>query len=360
METRKNFIINAAFYAIIFALVAATYKYILPILTPFIIGFCVASVVQISLNRIKLKKSGQKCFLAVVLCIAFYSILVSLVIFFGAKVVTEIGNFCKDLPNLVQTQLYPLFLYAADRIMEVLAPIDSALAEWIIELGKTALQSLGQFATDFSAGAVKIVASGAASIPNVLVQIIITVVSSFYMAVDHRKVLSFLKNLIPESKRSFIIQTLRYAETAVLVYIKSYSILFLLTFLELWIGLSVLRIPYALGIAFGIAVFDLMPILGTGGILLPWAAVLLIMGNFPLAIGIALLYIIITVVRNALEPRIVGTQIGLHPLATMVAMILGLKLMGLIGMLLFPISLVAITNLRKSAKESTAAQQSQV
>ena len=164
-------------------------------------------------------------------------------------------------------------------------------------------------------------------------------------------VTAFLKSLIPQGKRHFIMDVVRYAKTAVTAFIKSYSILFVVTFMELWIGLSVLRIPYSLAIAFGIALFDLMPVLGTGGILLPWVVIAGIAGNYGMALGVGILYIVITVVRNSLEPRIVGGEIGLHPLATLVAMMLGLGLMGLVGMLLFPITLVALNNIRKATQQ---------
>lgn len=356
MEAKKKFIINVAFYAIVIAIIIATYQYILPILMPFIVGFCIASIVQIPLRHMKLKKPRHKRIAATALCIAFYSIVVTLLILFGAKIVTEIGHLFRALPDLFQTHMYPFLIQLGDQLLEILEPIDPTLAQKVIELGTSAIQSLAQFATDLSAGAVKLVASGAVSIPGILVQIIVCIVSSFYMAADYAVVLGFLKRLIPESKRQYVIKVLRYAETAILAYVKSYSFMFVLIFLELWVGFLILRIPYAIGIAFAIALFDLMPVLGTGGILLPWAFILLCMGNIPLSIGIALLYVIITAVRHAIEPRIVGNQIGLHPLATLIAMMIGLKLMGLVGMLLFPITLVAVTNLKKSTEEAAQKQ----
>lgn len=351
MEAKKNFVINAAFYAIIALIVIALYRYILPIMTPFIIGFCIASIVQIPLNRIKLKNPKQRRGLALLFGVLFYAVVVSLLILVGYGIVKEVQTFIAALPGLFKDTVYPFLTQMAEKIEELLAPINPELTAQILEMGKSAVQSLGQFATDLSAGAVKLVASGAVSIPGIIVQIVITVVSSFFIAADYRLVLDFIKKLIPGSHRSYVIQVMRYAEQAVLVYIKSYSLLFLITFVELWIGLSILKIPYSLAIGLGIAVFDLMPVLGTGGILLPWAAVLLVVGNFPLSLGILLLYIIITAVRNTLEPKIVGEQIGLHPLATLIAMVLGLQLAGLLGMIIFPITLVAITNLRKTAKE---------
>ena len=357
MEAKKNFVINAAFYAIAAAIVILTYKYILPYLIPFIIAFCVATIVQVPLMHLKLKNTALHNGAAIILCLAFYAGLIWLLILFGVKVYAEIRSFALTLPDLFQNELYPFFLHVADQLQHVLEPIEPAVYDWLLEAGKTIAAKLGQFATEFSAGAVKLVASGAISIPGILVQVIVTVVASFYMSADDRTVLNFLKGLIPEKHRQFVVQMLRYAEKAVLAYIKSYSIMFIITFLELWIGLSLLKLPYALGLSFGIAVFDLMPILGVGGILLPWSLIALVMGNYPMALGVLLLYLVIAAVRNTLEPRIVGNHIGLHPLATLVAMMVGLGLAGLVGMMLLPVSLVALVNLKKttqSAQESAS------
>lgn len=355
METKKNFIINAAFYGIIFLMFIAIYRYILPIMTPFIIGFCIASLVQIPLKHINISNPRKKRLLASFFCFAFYAMIVGMLVLFGFQLMDQIDNLIRSMPDLIQYQLYPLFLETTNEIEARLSPVDSPIIEWLFELGDSFIKSLSQFATNLSAGAVKLVASGAVSLPSAIVQIVITVVSSFYISADYQKVLDFIKSLIPQNKYHFVTHGLGYAKTAVLVYIKSFTLLFCATFIELWIGLAILRIPYSLGIAFAIAIFDLMPILGTGGILLPWGAYSLITGQFGTGIGLIILYVVIAAVRNTLEPKFVGSQIGLHPLATLVALILGLKLMGLVGMILFPIVLVAITHLKESP-EITANQ----
>lgn len=352
MDAKTKFVINAFFYGIILLLFALFYKYILPILTPFIIGFCVASLVHFILGRFKLTGKKHDRLIASAVCIAIYAGIAGLLFLFGATVVSQVREFAVAMPELFDTQLYPFFVQCAAYLESLLAPIDPELVEWIFEVGKSLAASLGEFATGLSATLVKWVANGAVEIPGLLVQIILTVVSTFYIAADYDRVVGFLKALIPESKHALTFQALGYAKTAVLAFLKSYSILFVLTFFELSIGLLILDIPYAVAIALGIAFFDMMPVLGTGGILLPWAVILLFMGNYPLAIGIVVLYLVIAAVRNTVEPRIVGNQIGLHPLATLVALILGLNLMGLIGMLLFPIALVAITNLRANSDQN--------
>ena len=351
MEMKKKFVVNAAFYGIIALLVIAGYKYILPILTPFLIGFCVASLARLPLNKMNLKTRQQNRWAAIGACVVFYAVVLGLLGLVGAKLVKETGAFLAELPDLFQNELYPYFSMLAQEVRDILGPIDSGFAEMIVELGRSLIQSLGQLIKDFSALAVKWVANGAISIPNAIIQIVITVVSSFYIAIDYRKVLDFFAALLPASKRGMVVQTLQYMRSAVVVYIKSYTIIFFMTFAELAIGLALLKIRYAVPVAMGIAVFDLMPVLGTGGILLPWIVVSAILGDFGRAIGIAVLYVAITAVRNTVEPRLVGDQIGLHPLATLVAMILGLKLIGLLGMFLFPVTLVAVMNLKGKKAE---------
>ena len=351
MDTRKNFVINTAFYGIIAALVFAAWKYLLPAMTPFIIGFVIASIVQLPLGHLGIEKPTHRKVAVVILCLIFYALLVFLMVFFSVKVISEIGNFAAAVPDLVNDNLYPFIYMIGDEIEALLEPIDMNLAQIVNEVEKSLASTLAKYATEFSGWAVRTIASGAISIPGLLIKIIITVVSSFYIALDHSNVLRFLKRQIPLGQRDFVVQGVGYARTAVLAYIKSYSIMFCLTFLELWIGLLILKVPYTAGLAFGIAVFDLMPILGVGGILLPWGFVALVMGKLPMGIGVIVLYLIIAAVRNAVEPRIVGKHIGLPPLATLVAMVVGLRLAGLVGMLLLPISLVAVVRIREEAKE---------
>ena len=89
-----------------------------------------------------------------------------------------------------------------------------------------------------------------------------------------------------------------------------------ITFVELVIGLTLIGVDNALIIAFVIAVFDILPVLGTGGIMIPWTVITALQGNYPLALGLLLVYLVVTGVRNIIEPKIVGSQIGLHPVIT--------------------------------------------
>lgn len=124
-----------------------------------------------------------------------------------------------------------------------------------------------------------------------------------------------------------------------LVCIRSYALIMSITFAELSIGLTVIGVEHSLPVAFLISIFDILPVLGTGGIMIPWMILEAVTGNFSLAFALLAVYLFVTVVRNILEPKIVGAQIGLHPIVTLSSMFVGTQLFGVIGLFGFPIGL---------------------
>lgn len=361
MEAKKRFIVNCMFYGIILLIVALVGKYILPIMTPFIIAFCVSGLMEFLTKRIIPRKEKLRRLLSLVLCGVLYSVVFVAVLLIGSRLVSEAITFVTAIPGFVTNELMPLLNMGAEWLENTLIPFDARLASMVDELAASMMKSLGSFVTNFSGKAIVWLTSSATSIPGLIVQTVITVISTFFMVLDFSKVVAFLKKLVPAKQRGVMETGLQYTRSMVWVYIKSYSILFLLTFVELTIGFLILGIRHAPLLAATIAVFDLMPILGTGGILLPWALVALILDNLKMAVGILLLYLVITFIRQTLEPKIVGKQIGLHPLATLIAMLLGLNLFGLVGLIGLPVLLSVVTAMNRTRmaqqeKEKTAAE----
>lgn len=130
-------------------------------------------------------------------------------------------------------------------------------------------------------------------------------------------------------------------------FLRAYTLIISITFLELSTGFWIIGIPNAVLFGLVVAIIDIMPILGTGAVLIPWSVVALIMGNTKVGLGMLFLYIIITVVRQVLEPKIVGQQIGLHPLVTLILMYVGAQLMGVLGLFALPIMATILVKLNK-------------
>ena len=127
--------------------------------------------------------------------------------------------------------------------------------------------------------------------------------------------------------------------------VKAYALLMALTFAELFVGFWVLGVPMGFTAACLITLVDILPVLGTGTVLLPWAFIAWTTGSGSLGIGLVCLYLLITVVRQTLEPKVVGLQMGLPPAAALLCMFVGGKVLGLAGIFLFPIGATVLFEL---------------
>ncbi|MBR5547630.1 MAG: sporulation integral membrane protein YtvI [Clostridia bacterium] len=351
MEAKKSFIVNIIFYGIVIAIALLVGKYILPILTPFIIAFAVASLFNWLTGMMHFKRESLRRLVAILFCSILYALVFIGVLIAGSKLINQAGSILTSIPSTFSNQIMPFLDTMATRLETAVTPYDTQLASYIDSLTSSVVGNLGKFVTDFSKTAVVFVTNCATSIPGLIVQIVITVISTFFVLLDYEKICKFLLKLIPASKRELFSTSLHYTKTMISVYIKSYSLLFLLTFVELSIGFLILGVKNAVLIAVTISIFDLMPILGTGGIVLPWALLALLVGNWVRAVGLLVLYLVITGIRQTLEPKIVGKQIGLHPLATLVSMLVGLKLFGVVGLFALPVCVAVTTAMYRTKRK---------
>jgi len=124
----------------------------------------------------------------------------------------------------------------------------------------------------------------------------------------------------------------------------AYLIIMSITFTELLIGLSIIHVKYSIVFAFLICIVDILPVLGTGTILIPWTIYEFIIRDTRMGVSVLTLYIVILVVRQLLEPKIIGHQIGVHPLISLISIYAGLQLLGAIGLILGPIIMIIIKN----------------
>lgn len=291
-EKRKRLIINVVFFSMIGAAVFAVCRYLLPVLVPFLVAFVIAAVMQTPIKKIGGESRNRQKITAVLLCSLFYAVFFLLVTVLGVKLFQGVGDVVANAPSLYHDWIAPILDEVAGRMEIAAASVDEGLSQKVEDAFREFSQNAGQYVTDWSLKMVRMLSSGAAGIPGFIVKLVITVVSTFFMAMDFDTIRSFLGKCIPTDKKEEAGKAAAYARNILFIYLKSYSLLFLLTFAELSVGFLAMGIPYAVLLAIAVAVFDILPVLGTGGILLPWAAVLLAMGNLPMAAGMLALYIV--------------------------------------------------------------------
>lgn len=178
-------------------------------------------------------------------------------------------------------------------------------------------------------------------LPSAFIFLTVTLLSCYYFSADSGRIAASLSaaavRLTPEGLRDRLPPLGRRLRRLGRRYLRACLLLGLLTFLQMFIGLAILRVPYAFILAFLIALVDYLPLLGTGVVLIPWAAVCLLWGKLRLGIGLLILYGVTTLIRQVLEPKLIGEGLGLHPLLSLLSMYAGLRLFGVWGMILAPL-----------------------
>ena len=324
------------------------FRVVLPCTLPFWAGLVIAFLlkpVTAALTRLLgLHRRGAALF-AVTL---FYLLLAGLL--WAAVWVAGSGLYrlALSLPELVSQDVLPSLGHAAEelsRLCERMLPA-SALdpAAWPARLPAGAQEAAGAL----SARLLDWTGQAVSAVPFFLLTVLFTVLSSVFISLDYTQVACFLLRQLPPAVRAAFFECKDFLSGTLLRLARAYLVLFLLTWAQLWLGLWLLGVTQPLGAAALTALLDALPILGTGIILLPWSALSLLRGKLALAAGLLLLYGIVLLVRNLLEPRIVGKSIGLHPLVTTLAMYAGLRLGGVVGLALAPCSVLLLQFLNET------------
>ncbi len=347
-KKKERFIVNLVFYCLIAGLFIVLCKYLLPVLMPFVFALIVTLILQPSIHAVERKEPRLKKPFAILICALFYFICAYLLINFGVSMVQKAGNMVARIPAIYESQIVPALWMGYDKLDTFVGNIDPYLSKELDNMFRVSMQNMRLSITEYSMKGVGILTNTLTLIPGLFLKIVITIVATIIMVGDFDGLVGYIKKLFPESKRDTIETTLDYTKAIIGKYVKSYSIILCVTFLELSVGFAVQGVSNAVFLGFLVAIFDILPILGTGGILIPWAIISWLMDDTGRAIGMIVLYAVIIVVRNILEPRIVGKQIGLHPLVTLIALFVGLKFFGLIGMIGLPLSLSVLVGLDRN------------
>lgn len=177
-------------------------------------------------------------------------------------------------------------------------------------------------------------------LPGFLIFVIITAVATYLITNDRSLIRSFILGALPGSARSQTSNVMTQLFKALIGFVKAYSILITITAIVTMVSLQLLGIKYVLTIGIVVGLLDLLPVLGPGFIFIPWSVYEFFMHNTRLGIALLVVYGVISGVRQVLEPKILGDNIGLHPLATLMAIYVGLQLAGTAGLVLGPVLLV--------------------
>lgn len=347
LEKRRSFIINFLYFAIILGIIILLTRYALGAIAPFLIALAVSFLLKPAVQYFCEKLRIPRGISGLVLVVLFYALLGFLFTVIGVQLFSAAKSFFLTLPSLYTGSIAPWMSRQFVLVQEFVGKLDPEATAAYNALAASINSSLGNAITGISRQVVAQVTSVTLKAPGFLLKLLITVIATVFLTIDFPKIKAFvMRQLTPRIQDLFHNARVQLGRT-LWSYTRSYALILAITFAELALGLTLIGIPNALGIAILIALFDILPVVGSGLVLLPWTVYTLLTGNLMRGIGLAILYVVVIVVRQIMEPKIVGDRVGLHPLVTLLCMVLGTYLFGGIGLLGLPITVALIHALNK-------------
>jgi sporulation integral membrane protein YtvI len=348
-KNRVDFLINLVYYAAILLLAYLAIKYVLGWVLPFFLAFCIVSIVNPVIRFVDIKMKFSHRAASVTVMIVIYALVGFLLFELILQLFYVMRDVFTQLPSYYTNTLNPAFVKLGENIEALFNKLPINLTAQLYGLQNSLLSEIQSWLVSVSQSGMSYVSTFTGRIPAFVIAFVFTVMLTFFIGSQYDQVTAFLKAQLPGRLKGMVSELKMVINDIILRYIKAIFKLMLITFVELTIGLLVLRTENAIFVALGIAVFDALPFFGTGAIVIPWALIELIQGNYTFALGLGILYAIVTVVRNILEPHIVGQKLGLNPIVSIVAIYLGFKIFGIFGMIFMPIATQIALELHKKS-----------
>lgn len=347
---KKQFILNTLYFvtaaAWIFFIVKFAVPYTLPFLAGLVIAFLLKPITVFLSKSLRIKRKGAAMFVTTV----FYVMLAALTWSAILAVCTWLAGLAGSFPDFYRETILPILADAIEALSRLITKLVPNAADFIHRWFDSAVSALTGTISSVSRYLVSKGTQIAAKVPMFLMTVLFTILCSALISQDYSRVVSFLLRQLPPTCRVIFFECKDFVVNTLFRMGKAYLKIMSITFAELAAGFLLLRIENPVGMAVLVAILDILPLIGTGSVLIPWGILTLLKGDYPLGAGILILYGVITVVRNIMEPKIVGASIGLHPLVTILAMYAGLRLFGVVGVFLAPMTALLVKYLNEKGR----------
>jgi sporulation integral membrane protein YtvI len=256
----------------------------------------------------------------------------------------HVNTLVEYIEDFIAGQVLPIYNQAASLFKNLDAGQQDTIMTNIQTAGQKIASSAGNFLQNFFLKLPALVSW----IPNAATVLVFSLLATFFISKDWNRLSRFSGKLLPERAMKSFRTVITDLKKALFGFVRAQLTLISITLVIVLIGLLILRVDYAITIALVSGIVDILPYLGTGVVFIPWIIYEAIVGNIPLAIGLGVLYTVVVVQRQLMEPKILSSSIGLNPLATLIALFVGFKLVGFLGLILGPVTLVIITTLHRA------------
>ena len=312
---------------------------------PFLVAFVISLMIEPGIKYLMKKTKLSRRMSSIIIFILVFSIIIGSVTWGIVSLISESTNLLQTL-NLYIDKAYTQIQETIGKISISRASISNDVTNLMQDASKEVLFKISTWITRFLTKLMSVITS----IPTIAIYVVITILSVYFVCTDRIYILDFMEHHMPRKWVQKIGVHIREITIKLGGYLKAEAILILVSFVISLVGLYLFKfvgmnVKYPLLIALGIGFVDALPILGSGSVMAPWAIMEALNGDIQLGVAIIILWIIMSIVRQFLEPKIVSGKIGIHPIFTLIAMYTGFKVIGVMGMLVGPIVLIILKSI---------------
>lgn len=313
--------------------------FFLPFVVAYILSLIANPLVKFMEKRIKIaRKHGSAIIIILVLALVFGLLYLVLSMLFH-----EISNLISDIPNIAQ-QIVDTLEGISTKFVRLYEALPQSLKTFLDNLNNSAQGSLDKLLSGVDITSVLKAGGVVMNFANMVFMIIITILATYFFIADRENIIAAANKVLPESIKRFYRIISDNFKTAVGGYFKAqFKIMIILT-LVMFLTFEILGISYSILLALTIAIIDFLPVLGTGLVFWPWAIIAFLNENYVEAIVILVLYLACQIIKQVLQPKMVGDSIGISPFYTLIFMFIGYKLYNVIGMIFgIPVGMVLVS-----------------
>ncbi|CAM3962764.1 sporulation integral membrane protein YtvI [Mesobacillus thioparans] len=329
--------------------------YVSKVTYPFIIGFLIAFMMNPLVNFFQERARMPRALAVIISLVLIISLFAGLI----TLLIVEIASGAEYLAKVVPEHLITLIDYIEHLFAAQLIPFYNQLAGMFqsLDVGQqdtimTNIQnvgaSIGTTAGNFIKNFFEKIPNILSWFPNAATVLIFSLLGTFFISKDWYRLSALSGRLLPNRARTSGRTVFIDLKKALFGFVKAQATLISITTVIILIGLLILRIDYAITIALVTGIVDIIPYLGTGAVFVPWIIYEAIAGDMGTALGLGVLYIVVLVQRQVMEPKILSSSIGLDPLATLIALFVGFKTIGFLGLIVGPVVLVIFNTLQRA------------
>lgn len=347
MDSLKDKADRLIIFAITYTLAALIFFRTLDYTLPFVLAFICAYIIRRPTVYLCSKFKLRKATSSLVTTVVFFAVIISGLSWGLTQLAQEAVNLGKNAHDYIN--LYMKDIVAAfDNIGQFYQNIDPSILAAIESNFSTSITKFSNATVTLTGNALTMLLNLVASVPYILMVIVFTMLATYFFTKDFSAAKTRLIGIIPAGKEEKLSSVLSETRRMLGNYAKSYGTVIGITFVETLAVFLIFRVKYAFMLSLLCAVFDILPVLGVGAIYVPVALVsLLVYKNYFAGIGILVAYMAVVVIRHIVEPKIMSSSLGIHPVAILAAIFIGLKANGFLGMIFCIFMIVFYTIFRK-------------